>query len=95
MDKWTVTSSYNIAKDAPAITLSLKEGKHTLGASYAVKDEAATLTWACKPFKVRTACSFLHRVFKRRLKLGAGEGVLGWLRATLQLGLRNYVYKYV
>ena len=39
--------------DKPVVSIEKKEGKHTLAASYGIRDEAATLSWSCKPFKVQ------------------------------------------
>ena len=43
---------YDFAKDTPTFGISKKAGADTFSASYGIKDEAATLSWSRKPFKV-------------------------------------------
>lgn len=50
-DDWSATGRYNFQKDTTVLEVSKKEGKATFGATYALKDQAATLSWAAKPFK--------------------------------------------
>lgn len=50
---WTAHLAYNFARDAPLLSVQRKSGPDTFGAVYAPKEDATTLTWSRKPFRVR------------------------------------------
>ena len=66
---WAASAAFNFRTEAPVASVSRKVGgKDTLGLVYAAKDEAATLTWARKPFKVKSGWG----------QGGVGGGWRGW-----------------
>lgn len=54
---WSATGRYNFAKDTTVLEVNKKQGKATLGASYALADGKTILSWSQKPFRAAIAAN--------------------------------------
>lgn len=52
-DAYTATTKYNFQSDQATLEVAKRQGKNLYTASYCPQTEAASLTWAAKPYRVR------------------------------------------